>query len=102
MDGAEGGRAPYPRSITENPIVHDDIPNCISLGDDVIDQNAYSAFYVPRLAARDAADGPNGPRRVIEEPKVESTGTARYMAPKRPRACESHDNRRAVAVPARA
>jgi len=47
MDGREAVRARYARSMTENPEIHYDIPNRISLGAFVVDEERVTGFTKP-------------------------------------------------------
>lgn len=47
MDGTDAVRARYARSMTENPDIHYDIPNRISLGAFVIDEERVTGFMKP-------------------------------------------------------
>ena len=44
MDGIEAIRARYARSMAENPDIHYDIPNRISLGEFVVDEERVTGF----------------------------------------------------------
>ena len=47
MDGSEAVRARYAKSMIENPDIHYDIPNRISLGAFVIDEERVTGFTKP-------------------------------------------------------
>jgi hypothetical protein len=47
MDGRDMVRARYARSMTENPDMHYDIPNRISLGAFVVDEERVTGFTKP-------------------------------------------------------
>jgi len=47
MDGSEAVRARYARSMAENPDLHYDIPNRISLGTFVVDEECVTGFTNP-------------------------------------------------------
>jgi hypothetical protein len=47
MDGSDVVRARYARSMTENPDIHYDIPNRISLGAFVVDEERVTGFTKP-------------------------------------------------------
>jgi len=47
MDGSEAVRARYARSMAENPDLHYDIPNRISLGTFVVDEECVTGFTKP-------------------------------------------------------
>jgi hypothetical protein len=47
MDGREMVRARYAKSMTENPDMHYDIPNRISLGAFVVDEQRVTSFPKP-------------------------------------------------------
>lgn len=47
MDGSEAVRARYAKSMTENPNIHYDIPNRISLGAFVVDEERVTGFTKP-------------------------------------------------------
>lgn len=47
MDGREMVRARYARSMTENPDIHYDIPNRISVGAFVVDEERVTGFTKP-------------------------------------------------------
>jgi hypothetical protein len=47
IDGSEAVRSRYARSMTENPGIHYDIPNRISLGAFVVDEEYVTGFTKP-------------------------------------------------------
>src|SRR5206468_2740421 len=47
MDGSAAVRARYARSMTENPDIHYDIPNRITLGAFVVDEERVTGFTKP-------------------------------------------------------
>jgi hypothetical protein len=51
MEGSEVVRARYARSMTENPDIHYDIPNRISLGAFVVDEERVTGFTKPGSTA---------------------------------------------------
>ncbi len=59
MDGREAVRARYARSMADNPDIHYDIPNRISLAEYVVDEQRVTGFTKPGSPAavsRGAAD----------------------------------------------
>jgi hypothetical protein len=55
MDGSDAVRARYAKSMTENPGIHYDIPNRISLGAFVVDEERVTGFTKPGSPAALAA-----------------------------------------------
>ncbi len=55
MDGREAVRARYARSMADNPDIHYDIPNRISLAEYVIDEERVTGFTKPGSPAAVAA-----------------------------------------------
>lgn len=47
MDGSDAVRARYARSMAEQPDIHYDIPNRISLGEFVVDEELVTGFSKP-------------------------------------------------------
>ena len=55
MDGREAVRARYARSMADNPDIHYDIPNRISLAEYVVDEELVTGFTKPGSPAAVAA-----------------------------------------------
>lgn len=51
LDGRDAVRARYAKSMAENPDIHYDIPNRISLGEFVVDEERVTGFTKPGASA---------------------------------------------------